>query len=148
MPRVVLGLSGWVIGRSEGKHGFGSGGGTAFWRFVYQGIADGVSRSGETRGGGDDFGGNAGDGGRRGRCGAGERLKKVGGRNVRVVEGVALIEHPAGKHGLGGLLNPLVDQGADFAPKVGGVIESAELEALQGSGRCLSKILQRRNDSG
>ena len=67
---------------------------------------------------------------------------------MRLVERVSLIEHPASEHGLGRLLDPLVDQGADFAAQIRGMIEAAELETLQGCGRCLSQVLQRWNDSG
>ena len=49
--------SGEVGGGGGGNRKLGSGGGSAFWGLIFQGIADGVARTDEARGGGNDFGG-------------------------------------------------------------------------------------------
>lgn len=59
-----------------------------------------------------------------------------------------VIEHPAGEHGFGGFLDPLVDEGGDFLAQVGGVVEAGELEALQGSAGSRLEIVERRSESG
>lgn len=58
-----------------------------------------------------------------------------------------VIEHPAGEHGLGSFLDPLVDQGGNFLAEIGGVIEASELEALQGSSRSSLQIIERGSET-
>jgi len=58
-----------------------------------------------------------------------------------------MIEHPAGQHRFGTLLDPLVDECGDFVTEVGGVVEPGKFKALQGrAGRGL-QVVQRRCES-
>lgn len=57
------------------------------------------------------------------------------GRHGRQLQGFMVIEHPAGEHGFGGLLDPLIDQSGNFLPQVGSVVEAREFKALQRGAR-------------
>jgi len=102
--------------------GLGSGGRPLFLGLAVHGAGEGLTGIGETRRSGDDAGG------RMRRIGSGvggridKRLKQVGGGQEWFLDGVVVVEHPAGQHGFGRFLDPLVDQGADFAAQVGCMI--------------------------
>ena len=70
-----------------------------------------------------------------------------GGRHGRRLQGLMVIEHPAGEHGFGGLLNPLIDQSGDFLPQVCSVVEAREFKALQRGARSRLQIVERRGES-
>lgn len=104
----------------EKARGSASRGGPAFLGLAVQGIADGLARISEARrGGGDRL-----SIGRGRRIGFQKGLKQIGRGNARFVKGVSVIEHPAGQQGFGRLLDPLIDQGADFAAQVCGMVEA------------------------
>ena len=118
-------------------------GGPALLGLAIQGATEGLARIGEARrGGGDRL-----SIGRGRRIGFKEGLKQIGRGNARFVKGVAVIQHPASQQGFGRLLDPLIDQGADFAAQICRMVQARQLETLQRCGRCLSQILKRRNDS-
>lgn len=74
-----------------------------------------------------------------------ERAHHFGGRHGRGLQGLVVIEHPAGEHGFGGFLDPLVDQGSDFLAQVCSVVEPRQLKTLQrGAGSGL-EIVQGRS---
>jgi len=56
---------------------------------------------------------------------------------------LALLHQPARQHGAGILLEPLVKQGADLLPKIGGMAEAREFIALQRGARSREKELPR-----
>jgi hypothetical protein len=70
------------------------------------------------------------------------RRVSVGGRGLglrRIFNGqdrtFALFDQPAGKHGGGILLQPLIEELADFLAQIGGVAEAGEFVGLQGIAR-------------
>ena len=62
------------------------------------------------------------------------------------LEGLVVIEHPAGEERFGRFLDPLVDQRGDFLTKVRGVIEPRELKALQRGARSGLQVIERRRE--
>jgi hypothetical protein len=58
-----------------------------------------------------------------------------------------VIEHPAREHGFGRLLDPLIDQGGNFMPQIGSMVEPCQLEALQRGARSRLQIVERRSES-
>ena len=117
-----------------------------FVGFSGDGALHGRAGPGKARGSGDDFG----------KWTGGFREKVVGriyqradnfaGRDGRGLQGVVVIEHPAGQHGLGGLLDPLVDERGDFVAQIGSVIQTSEFKALQGRSRCCLQVVKRRSE--
>jgi hypothetical protein len=57
-------------------------------------------------------------------------LKHVRSGRRRFAGRSALIQHPACEHGLGGFLDPLVDESADFTTEIGSVIEPCKFKTL------------------
>lgn len=92
------------------------------------------------------FAANAADqfGNRRRGKGIGQWSLCVGLDGVGIARMVAIFEKPAREHSLGGLLEPLIHQRGDFVPKVGGVIQAREFEALERGRGSLPKIFPRR----
>ena len=127
----------------EKLRGLASGGGPVPLRFAFRLAAEGLPEIGEARRGGHDVGRSR----QRIRLGFDERLEQFGGGNARFLKRVVVIEQPAGQKGLGRLLDPLIEQGADFAAQVGRVIEPRQFKTLEGSGGRLPQVVQRRNDS-
>lgn len=79
--------------------------------------------------------------------GFGKRGESFGGGRREIVKRFVMIEHPARQGGFGALLNPLVDQSSNFAFQICCVIQSCELETLQGGTRSGSQIIQRWNQT-
>ena len=70
--------------------------------------------------------------GGQGACGGFfQSAQELGGWRPRLMKHGVVLQHPARQHGLGGFLDPFVDQGRNFAPEVGGVIQPRELETFQ-----------------
>lgn len=134
-------------GREQIGSGLAGGGLPLFLGFSGDRFFQGSARLGEARRCRSDVG--------RGRVGiwdecggrVDERADQVGGRNGGGLQGVVMIEHPAGQQRLGGLLDPLVDQGGDFVAEIGRVIEAREFKALQGGARSGLQIIERRSES-
>ena len=58
-----------------------------------------------------------------------------------------VIKHPAGQHGFGGFLDPLVDESGDFISQIGSVVEASQLKTLQGSARSGLQVVKGRCES-
>lgn len=71
----------------------------------------------------------------------------VRGWNGGGLQGFVMVEHPAGQHGFGAFLDPLVDQGGNFGPKVGRVVQTSELKTLQRGARGGLQVVERRRES-
>jgi hypothetical protein len=69
------------------------------------------------------------------------------GGHGRRLQGLMVVEHPSGEHGLRRLLNPLIDQGGNFLSQIRGVIEPCQLKTLQRGARCRLQIVERRSES-
>jgi hypothetical protein len=69
------------------------------------------------------------------------------GTHGRRLQGLMVIEHPAGEHGFGGLLDPLIDQGGNFLPQVRSMVEAREFKALQRGARSRLQIVEGRGES-
>jgi hypothetical protein len=66
------------------------------------------------------------------------RADHFGGRHGRRLQGLVMIEHPSGEHGLGRLLDPLVHQGGNFLAEIRGMVQACQLKTLQrGARSCL-----------
>jgi hypothetical protein len=94
------------------------------------GSACGLTGSAEARNGGNDFRSN----GLRvvqriGRV-VENSLKHVRSGRRRFAGRSALIQHPACEHGLGGFLDPLVDENTDFTTEIGSVIDPCKFKTL------------------
>jgi hypothetical protein len=99
---------------------------------------------GEARGSGDDYVRHCGlSFGEERTGGVDQSADYFGGSHCGGLERFVVIEHPAGEHGLRGLLNPLVDQSRDFLAKVRRVIEAREFKALQGGARSGLQVVKR-----
>jgi hypothetical protein len=42
-----------------------------------------------------------------------------------------MLQHPARQHGLGSLVDPLIDQDRDFSANICGIVQPSEFKALQ-----------------
>jgi hypothetical protein len=73
-----------------------------------------------------------------------ERADHFGGRYGRGLQGLVVIQQPSSEHGLGRLLDPLVDQDGNFLPQVGSVVEARQLKTLQRGARSRLEIVERR----
>lgn len=60
------------------------------------------------------------------------RGEDVGSRCWRRVKGFVMIKHPPRQGRFGGFLDPLVDQSRNFLAQIRGMVQSRQLEALQG----------------
>jgi hypothetical protein len=69
------------------------------------------------------------------------------GTHGRRLQGLMVIEHPAGEHGFGGLLDPLIDQNGNFLPQVRSMVEAREFKALQRGARSRLQIVEGRGES-
>jgi hypothetical protein len=79
------------------------------------------------------YSGGRGVGVRKGTCHRlGARVEGVRHGYRRLVECFLMVQHPPRQCCFGGLLDPLVDQGRNFAAEIGRMIEPGHLEALQG----------------
>ena len=58
-----------------------------------------------------------------------------------------VIEHPAGDHRFGRLLDPLIDQGGNFLAQVGGMVEAREFKTLQGRARRRLQVVEGRSEA-
>src|SRR5579859_579732 len=66
-------------------------------------------------------------------------------KHVRGARGAfPLLEKPAGQHGGGVFLHPLIDQRGNFLAEIGGVRQTRQFKALQGVARSREKELPRR----
>ena len=66
-------------------------------------------------------------------------------KHVRGASGAfPLLEKPAGQHGGGVFLHPLIDQRGNFLAEIGGVRQTRQFKALQGVARSREKELPRR----
>jgi hypothetical protein len=74
------------------------------------------------------------------------RANHFGGGHGRRLQGLVVIEHPSGEHGFGCLLNPLVDQGGNFLPQVGSVVEARQFKTLQRCAGSRLEIVERRSN--
>jgi hypothetical protein len=72
----------------------------------------------------------------------------VGGGHGRGLQRLVMIEHPAGEHGFGGFLDPLVDQRGDFLAEICGVVEPRQFVALQRGARSRLQIVKRGRETG
>ncbi len=59
----------------------------------------------------------------------------VGGLAIFLFLAFAILHEPAGEHGAGVFVEPLVEQGADLLAEIGGVAEASEFIRLQGIAR-------------
>ena len=59
----------------------------------------------------------------------------------------AVLNEPARHERFGRLLDPLVNQRANFAAEIGGVVEPAKLKAFEGSGGGFPQVLKIRQHS-
>jgi hypothetical protein len=140
-----LRFAGWWKGVTTRRSACG--GLPLFLRFAGDRSFHGGARIGKAWGRGDDVG--------QGRFGFREqgggrvehRADHVGGSHGRGLQGLVVIEHPSGEHGFRRLLNPLVDQGGNFLPQVGSVIEARQLKTLQRGARSRLEIVERRSES-
>ena len=80
----------------------------------------------------------------------GHRMRSVvpwlaSGKRVRHTRGaLALLQKPAGKHGRGVLLDPLVEQSTDLFAEIGSVVQAGKLITLQRVARSGQKEFPRR----
>src|SRR5579859_4856825 len=80
----------------------------------------------------------------------GHRMRSIAARwgarkHVRGASGAfPLLEKPAGQHGGGVFLHPLIDQRGDFLAEIRGVRQTRQFKALQGVARSREKELPRR----
>jgi hypothetical protein len=104
--------------RNSGLEGLGrpgSGAGLLLLSLALDGALEGRARVSETRWGGNDLRGERHGIGDRDGSGIEKGLKQVGRGTRRFAGGIALVKHPPRQHGFGRFLNPLVNQGANFA---------------------------------
>lgn len=138
-----LRFAGWWKRRTSRRSACG--GLPLFLRFSGDRSLHGGARIGKARRRGDDFGQ------RRLRLWeqGGGRIEKrayhLGGRHGRGLQGLVVVEHPAGEHGFGGLLDPLVDQGGNFLAQVRSVVEPRQLKTLQRGAGSRLEIVERRS---
>ena len=69
---------------------------------------------------------------------------RAGDLGLHVAKHHGIFEQPPREQSLRGFLEPLVEEGADLAPKICGVIEPAKFEALEGRGGRLRQVIPRR----
>jgi hypothetical protein len=129
------------IGRSAGR------GLALFLRFSCERSFQRGCGSGEAGRRGDDFG----HGRWRFREQGGDRIDErpdyIGGGHSVGLQGLVVIEHPAGEHGRRRLLYPLIDEGGNFPPEICRVVQPRKLKTLQRSARSSLQVIEWRSET-
>src|SRR5882762_7873777 len=76
-----------------------------------------------------------------------KRAQKIRDGQGRFAKRAVMFEHIASQHGFRCVLEPLIDQYSDFTAQICGVVQTAELEALQGRPRSGTQIVDGGHDA-